>query len=133
MEKEKVTMLAQDVFPKVVELRRLIHQHPELSNKEEKTAALVAKTLRELGIDVQENVGGYGVVGLIKGKGPGKTIGLRADMDALPLQEQTGLPYASGTDGVMHACGHDAHMAIGLSVAKLLSESPEKPRPYDCS
>ena len=121
MEKEKVTMLAQDVFPKVVELRRLIHQHPELSNKEEKTAALVAKTLRELGIDVQENVGGYGVVGLIKGKGPGKTIGLRADMDALPLQEQTGLPYASGTDGVMHACGHDTHTAILLGAAMIFS------------
>ena len=105
-----------------MELRHHIHQHPELSNQEEQTAALVAKTLRDMGIEVQEKVGGYGVVGLIRGKGPGKTVGLRADMDALPMHEQTGLPYASKVDGVMHACGHDTHTAILLGAAMIFNE-----------
>lgn len=125
MEKTQVTMLAQNVFSKVVELRRQIHQNPELSNQEQQTAALVAKTLRDLGIEVQENVGGHGVVGLIRGKGPGKTVGLRADMDALPMHEQTGLPYASKVDGVMHACGHDTHTAILLGAAMIFNELKE--------
>lgn len=105
---------------KVIEYRRWFHQHPELSGKEKETAAYIANALREMGLEPQENVGGYGVVALIEGKAPGKCVGLRADFDALPIEETTGLPFASENPGVMHACGHDMHAAILLGAAKLL-------------
>lgn len=101
----------------LVAIRRAIHQHPELGNKEFKTSALVRSVLRTAGIPAR-TVAGTGVVGLITGgRGTGKTLALRADMDALPIQEQTGMPYASTCDGVMHACGHDANTSIVLGAA----------------
>ncbi|MDR2180109.1 MAG: amidohydrolase [Synergistaceae bacterium] len=118
--------LAEKYGGKVVEWRRAIHRNPELSTQEEKTAALVADTLTGLGLEVRKNVGGHGVVGLLKGKKAGKTVGLRADMDALPMQEETGLPFASAVPGVMHACGHDTHTAMLLGTACVLSELAEE-------
>jgi IAA-amino acid hydrolase len=102
--------------------RRTIHKHPELGFQEMKTAARVAETLREMGVHVETGVGGTGVVGTL-GQGP-PTVALRADMDALPIQELNDVLYASQVPGVMHACGHDAHVAILLGVATLLAESP---------
>jgi IAA-amino acid hydrolase len=113
---------ARDLYPQLVEWRRQIHMHPELGFQEEKTAALVAETLARLGLRVQTNVGITGVVGIL-GEGL-PTVALRADMDALPIQEANDVPYASQTPGVMHACGHDFHTAMLLGVATLLSETP---------
>jgi amidohydrolase len=122
----KIEDCAQKFAPKVTEWRRIIHRCPELSTQEEKTAALVAEVLSGLGLEVRKNVGGHGVVGLLKGAGAdknaGKTVGLRADMDALPMQEETGLSFASGTPGIMHACGHDTHTAMLLGAACVLTE-----------
>jgi amidohydrolase len=126
---EAIDAGAARVEAQVIAWRRDIHQHPELSNREERTAALVAKHLQSLGIDVKTKVAHTGVVGVLKGGKPGPVVALRADMDALPVVEQTGLPYASearstylGQEvGVMHACGHDAHVAILLGVATTLA------------
>ncbi|HCG70739.1 MAG TPA: amidohydrolase [Gammaproteobacteria bacterium] len=117
------------VNDKVVAWRRDIHANPELSNREFRTSALVAQHLRSLGIEVQTGVAHTGVIGLLKGGKPGPVIALRADMDALPVVEKTGLPYAStvrgeyqGRDvGVMHACGHDTHVAILMGAAEVLA------------
>lgn len=117
------------VTPKLVAWRRDIHAHPELSGQETRTAKLVAEHLRKLGLEVQTDVAGHGVVGILKGALPGKTVALRADMDALPVAEATGLPFASKVKAinmgketaVMHACGHDGHTAILMGVAELLS------------
>lgn len=109
------------VQPQVVAWRRDIHQHPELSNREERTAALVAAHLRELGLEVRTGIAHHGVVGLLRGGRDGPRIALRADMDALPVAEATGLPFASVNDGVMHACGHDAHTAMLLGAATVLA------------
>lgn len=122
--------LAAAVTPKVVSWRRDIHEHPELSGQEVRTAALVAKHLRTLGLEVREGVGGTGVVGVLRGGRPGKVVALRADMDALPVTEQTDLPFKStvrarfnGQEvGVMHACGHDNHVAILMGAAEVLSQ-----------
>lgn len=116
---------------KVVEWRHHIHQNPELSNREYNTSKYVAEHLRSLGIEVQTGVAHTGVVGILKGKRPGKVVGLRADMDALPVTENNDLPYRSkvtstfnGQDtGVMHACGHDTHVAILMGVAELLAKN----------
>ncbi len=102
--------------------RRHFHRHPELGLQEYETAAYVAERLRKLGIDHQTGIAQTGVVGLIQGANPGRTVLLRADMDALPLTEETGAEYASERLGVMHACGHDGHTAILLSVAEILSQ-----------
>lgn len=120
---------ADAIAEQVVAWRRDIHEHPELSNREFRTAKLVAQYLKKLGIDVQTKVAHTGVVGILKGGKPGPVVALRADMDGLPVVEQTGLPYASklrdtyeGQDvGVMHACGHDNHVAILLGAAKVLA------------
>ncbi|MFJ2523963.1 amidohydrolase [Pseudomonas sp. Irchel s3f19] len=125
---------ALKVEDEVVRIRRQIHQHPELGNQEFQTAQLVAKQLRELGIEVRTGIARTGVVGVLKGGKPGPVMGLRADMDALPVQEQTGLPFASNTvaqyqgksSPVMHACGHDAHTAMLLGAARLLAEHREQ-------
>lgn len=114
--------------PKLVQWRRDIHQHPELGEQETRTAKLVADHLRALGLTVRTGVGKTGVVAVLKGAKPGPRIALRADMDALPVTEQTGLPFASKVKaeyrgqpvGVMHACGHDAHVAILMGVAQAL-------------
>ena len=113
---------AQAIAEQIVGWRRHVHQHPELSFQEHETARFVAQTLREMGIAVQTGVGKTGVVGRI-GSGP-PVFALRADMDALPVQEATGLPFASANPGVMHACGHDVHVACLLGAARLLSETP---------
>lgn len=119
-------MYAEKFLSQVISWRRDIHSHPELSQHEERTANLVANVLEGLGLEVKRNIGGFGVVGLLRGNGEGKTIALRADMDALPLNEETGLPYASQTQGVMHACGHDTHTAMLLGAACVLSEMKDK-------
>ncbi len=111
---------AQELFDYTQALRRDFHQHPELGFKEFRTAGIVARQLSELGLEVTTGIAETGVVGLIEGKGPGPVVLLRFDMDALPIHETTGAAYASGTPGVMHACGHDGHTAIGLTVARLL-------------
>lgn len=105
----------------VKEYRRWLHAHPELSGKEVQTAAYIAQTLRDMGVEPTEGVGGHGVVALIQGRGPGKCVALRADFDALPVQESTGLPFASQTPGVMHACCHDTHAAMLLGAACVLN------------
>lgn len=105
----------------IVDCRRTIHQYPEISGREFKTSEFVAETLRKIGVDeVYEGFGRTtGVVGIIRGNGD-KTVALRADMDALPVKEETGKPYASKVEGIMHACGHDAHVAMVLGAARLL-------------
>lgn len=104
--------LAQEEKKRVVEWRRQLHQHPELSFEEFETAEFVAERLTELGYDVRRNVGGTGVLATLDTGRPGPVIAFRADMDALPIQEQTGLPFASAKPGVMHGCGHDIHTAV---------------------
>jgi amidohydrolase len=103
-------------------IRRDIHKHPELGMQERRTAALIAEQLRNLGIEVQTGIAGTGVVGLLRGSGTGKTAALRADMDALPMEDLKNTSYASATPGVAHSCGHDAHTAIQLGAAMLLGE-----------
>lgn len=119
------------IMPKVVEWRHDIHQYPELGNREFRTSKKIEEHLVSLGIEVETKIAYTGLVGLIRGGKPGPTIALRADMDALPVEEKTGLPYASkvrttylGNDvGVMHACGHDAHVAILMGVAEFLAKN----------
>ncbi len=120
--KEKIKETSNRIFPKLVRLRRELHQIPELSFNEFKTSERVAKQLRNLRIRVKTGVAKTGVVGLLNGKKRGKTVALRADMDALPIIEQTNLPYKSKSKGLMHACGHDAHMACVIGAAMILSE-----------
>lgn len=115
-----------ELLPEITEWRRDLHENPEILFDTHRTSAIVAEKLSAFGCDeVVTGIGRTGVVGVIKGKsnGSGKVIGLRADMDALPIHEQTGLEYASKTDGAMHACGHDGHTAMLLGAAKYLSET----------
>jgi len=112
----------EEIYPEMVEMRRHFHQYPELSFHEHKTAGAIAEHLAALGIEVRTNIGGNGVVGLIKGETPGKTAAIRADFDALPLQDEKDVPYKSKVPGVMHACGHDAHTSVLLGIAKALAE-----------
>src|SRR3954471_13613879 len=111
-------------MPDLVALRRDLHQHPELAFHEQRTASLVAERLRAAGLAVQEGVGRTGVVGFLEGGQPGPTVVVRADMDALPLPERDDRPYHSTTPGVMHACGHDGHTAVGVVLAEILARSP---------
>ena len=120
-----------DLMNKVIDWRHDIHQYPELGNREFRTAKKVEDHLRSLGMKVETKIAYTGVVGILEGDLPGPTIALRADMDALPVEEKTGLPFASkvrttylGNDvGVMHACGHDAHVAILMGVAEFLAKN----------
>ena len=122
--------LTRSIETKVIELRRQLHQHPELSNRETKTSQLVADELKALGLEVKTGVAHTGVVGILKGGKPGPLIALRADMDALPVTEKVDLPFASKVTtqyrgkqvGVMHACGHDTHVAMLLGVAHNLTK-----------
>lgn len=122
------------VLPKVVAWRRDIHEHPELSNQEVRTSKLVADHLRALGIEVRTDVGGHGVVGILRGGRPGKVVALRADMDALPVREEVDIPFRSTataidngrTVPVMHACGHDTHTAMLMGVAEVLAGMRER-------
>ena len=111
-----------EVLPKVVEWRRHFHMYPEVSGKEVETSLYIQKELSAMGIPFETGFFQNSVLGVIEGAKPGKTIALRADMDALPVTEQTGLPFASKHEGVMHACGHDSHMAILLGAAAVLSK-----------
>jgi len=111
---------AQELFPYNQQLRRDFHRHPELGFQEVRTAGIVARDLTELGLEVSTGIGKTGVVATLEGSRPGPVLLVRFDMDALPIQEETGAEYASETPGVMHACGHDGHTAIGLTVAKML-------------
>ena len=126
---QKVAELADVIEGKVIEWRRHFHEYPELSNREFKTAERVAEHLEDLGIEVQTGIAHTGVVGVLKGGKPGPVVGLRADMDALPVTERVDLPFASKQKtiyndqevGVMHACGHDTHVAILMGVAEILT------------
>lgn len=109
-------------FDEIVQNRRYLHQHPELSFEEKETPQFIATHLREYDIEVQENIGDRGVVGIIHGEHPGKTIALRADFDALPIHDQKDVPYKSTVSGIMHACGHDGHTASLLAVSKVLQK-----------
>jgi len=111
----------KDIQEDIVKWRRDLHQIPEVGLEVPKTAGYIAERLKEMGIEHKNNVGGHGVIGLIKGNGEGKTILLGADMDALAIKEETGLPFAS-TNGNMHACGHDSHAAMLLGAAKVLNK-----------
>ncbi len=111
---------AEALFPYLQSMRRDFHVHPELGFREIRTGGIVARELETLGLEVTKGVGKTGVVAMLEGSKPGPTVLLRFDMDALPIIEETGAEYASQNAGVMHACGHDGHTAIGLTVAKLL-------------
>lgn len=119
---DKLFAKLEDYYDEMVEIRRYLHQHPELSFQEKNTAQYILKFYEKLGIKVEGDVGGNGVVAKIYGGKPGKTIALRADFDALPIQEENDVPYKSLTPGVMHACGHDGHTASLLILAKSLYE-----------
>ncbi|HLM02361.1 MAG TPA: amidohydrolase [Pyrinomonadaceae bacterium] len=130
----EINTATEKVMPKVVEWRRHLHQYPELSNREFKTSKYVEAHLRRLGLEVRTGIAKTGVVGILKGNQPGATIALRADMDALPVTERNNLPFASKekseyngqTVGVMHACGHDTHVAMLLGAAEVLAGMKDK-------
>nr|WP_309098926.1 M20 family metallopeptidase [Fredinandcohnia onubensis] len=113
-------------YTEMVDIRRYLHQHPEVSFKEYKTAEYISNFYKNLGIEVRTNVGGNGVVAKIHGNKPGPTVALRADFDALPIQDEKDVPYKSTVPGVMHACGHDGHTATLLVLAKTLHEMKEQ-------
>jgi len=127
---QRVDEIVARITPSLIEIRRDIHCHPELSMEETRTAALVADHFRKLGLEVRTGIGGTGVLGILRGEKPGPVVGMRGDMDALPIVEETGLPFASKAKGVrdgrevgiMHACGHDIHTTMLLGIAQVLSE-----------
>ena len=120
----QLAQAAEAMRAKLIETRRYLHQHPELSNREEKTAQYIAEKLRAFGLDeVKTGVGKHGVVGILKGAKPGPVVAVRADMDALPILETMDVPYKSQNPGVKHACGHDVHMTVQLGVAEILSKN----------
>jgi amidohydrolase len=124
-----VRAATERIVPRLVEIRHDLHRHPELGNREVRTAALVARELRRMGLEVRTGVAKTGVVGILRGSRPGPVVGVRADMDALPVTEKTALPFRSvetttylgRQTGVSHACGHDIHVAVALGVAEVLS------------
>ena len=118
---DAIEAATEAITPQVVSLRRELHAHPELSNREEHTGRMIAQHLRNLGLEVRHPVAKTGVVGVLRGARPGRVVALRADIDALPIQEASDVPYKSQVPGVMHACGHDAHTAILLGVAEVLA------------
>ena len=118
---ESIETLVQDALPWIVEIRRDLHRHPERSGHETRTSAIVAERLAGLGVEVRTGYYGTGVVGVIRGEKPGRTVGLRFDMDALEMDELTDHDFRSTAPGMMHACGHDGHTAMGLGAAKILT------------
>ncbi|QJD82701.1 M20 metallopeptidase family protein [Cohnella herbarum] len=121
-----ILLRGQAIAEELIQFRRDLHRHPELSFQESETAAKVAERLTRIGVPYREGVGGHGIVADIRGEQPGPIVALRADMDALPIQEETELDYRSVRPGIMHACGHDAHTSILLGAAKLLAEDRGK-------
>lgn len=127
---KRIEKMVNEITPELIEIRRDIHANPELSFQEKRTSSIVANYLRKLGLEVREGIAGTGVLGILRGSKPGPTVGMRADMDALPITEETGLPFASKVKvaidgrevGVMHACGHDVHTTVLLGVANVLSK-----------
>ncbi|HKL19232.1 MAG TPA: amidohydrolase, partial [Halalkalibaculum sp.] len=127
---DTINQKAETVFDQVVEWRRHFHENPELSNREEETAAYIADYMRSLGLEVKTGIAHTGVVAILEGGKPGPVVGLRADIDALPVKERTDVPFKStktttylGQEvGVMHACGHDTHIAMLMGAAKILTE-----------
>ncbi len=118
---------AKSIENEIIEWRRRIHMYPELGYQEKRTARLVEEKLHEWGYEVKTGIAETGVVGVLRGKrSNGRTIALRADMDALPIQELNDIPYKSRVKGVMHACGHDAHVAMLLGAAKILARIRDK-------
>jgi amidohydrolase len=117
----EIRAAAERIAPAVVAMRRNLHAHPELSNREARTGALVAERLRDLGLEVRYPVAKTGVVGILRSRRPGRVVALRADIDALPMEEANDLPFRSQVKGVMHACGHDAHTAMLLGAAEVLA------------
>ena len=117
-------MIAEKYQDYLIEMRRYFHRHPELSFREIETGNRISNELKAMGIECRKIPAGdsFGITGTIRGGRPGKTILLRADMDALPIVEETGLEYSSVNDGAMHACGHDCHIAILLAAAKILTD-----------
>lgn len=115
-----------DIAEEVINIRREIHRFPELGMNEHKTAKIVEESLQDLGLEIETGVGKTGVVALLRGGKPGKTILLRADMDALPIDEQTDVPFKSEVPGVMHACGHDVHTSVLIGAAKILSQMKDQ-------
>jgi amidohydrolase len=122
----EIKAAAERIAPRVVAVRRDLHAHPELSNREERTGHFVAERLRGLGLEVRYPVAKTGVVAVLRGATPGPAIALRADIDALPIEEKTGLSFASQAKGVMHACGHDAHTAMLLGTAEALASLKDR-------
>jgi amidohydrolase len=130
---EEIDRAAAAVQPQVVEWRRWFHQHPELSNREYGTSRKISEILSDMGIEHRTGIAGTGIVGFIEGGRPGPLVAIRADIDGLPVTEETGLPFASTATGeyngqevgVMHACGHDTHMAMALGAAKVLNDHRE--------
>lgn len=131
--KQIIDQRADEIEEQVIEWRRHFHENPELSNREFETAAYIAEYLNELGLEVQTGIAHTGVVALLEGGQPGPVIGLRADIDGLPVTERTDVPFKSVATGeyngeevgVMHACGHDTHIAILMGVAKILTENKD--------
>lgn len=124
--KNTIKKLAEQLSEEVIKIRRHLHQYPELSQEEHETSVFIQEKLTEYNIPFQSGIAGTGVLGIIEGDKPGKTVALRADMDALPIEEETGLAFSSTREGVMHACGHDAHMAMLLGAGKVLMDVKEE-------
>lgn len=125
--KQQIKEQVKSFFPELLNIRRYLHSHPELSFQETETAKYISGCLTSWNIEHKTQVGGTGIVGLIKGKNPdSKVIALRADMDALPIVEQNQIEYVSANKGVMHACGHDLHMTCLLGAAKILSDNRDQ-------
>jgi amidohydrolase len=120
--KETIQNLADEIFPEILEIRRFIHQHPELSFHEYKTAEYICEVIGKENIAYRQGIAGTGILADIEGQGNGKIVGLRADMDALPIQEENTVDYRSVNDGKMHACGHDVHTACLIGAARILNE-----------
>lgn len=118
----KIHQSLDELYPEMVEIRRYLHQYPEVSFEEFKTAQYIADFYEELGIPYEKNIGGNGVIATLKGGKPGKTVALRADFDALAIQDEKDVPYKSKNPGVMHACGHDGHTATLLVLAKVMKK-----------
>ena len=123
---EEIFSAMENHFEEVVSWRRYMHQNPELSFQESETASYIADKLQSFGLEVKTNIGGHGLIGILKGEQPGKTLALRADFDALPIQDEKDVPYKSKKPGIMHACGHDGHTSALLGTAQTLAKFKSK-------